>query len=89
MVEIDIKEHYIFKTLLLAAAKDEEIVIKHRDYPKYRLHIGNHLHARTQQGQQQPSVARLSLSDIEALLGHPVVIVPDNPKTRDTQHPTN
>ena len=82
MVEIDIKEHYIFRTMLLAVANREEILIKHRDYPQCSLQLSEHVQV-SPQGAQQHSAVRLTLSDIESLLGFPGALVSDSMKGGD------
>lgn len=75
MTEIEIKEHYIFKMLLQAVLKNDEIVIKHRDFYPYKIHIADH--RRVGAVSKQPDCIKLTIADLEQLVGHPVVIVSD------------
>lgn len=76
MTEIEIKEHYIFKMLLQAVMKNDEIVIKHKDFYPYKIHIADH--RRVGAVSKQPDCIKLAIADLERLVGHPVAIVADS-----------
>lgn len=73
MTEIEIKEHYIFKMLLQAAKDQDDIVITHKDFYPFKIHITDNVSVSAKP--EKSDCVKLSIADLEQLVGCPVAIV--------------
>ena len=73
MTEIEIKEHYIFKMLLQAAKDQDDIAITHKDFYPFKIHITDNV--RVSAKPEKSDCVKLSIADLEQLVGRPVAIV--------------